>query len=285
MEIKAYAKINLYLDITAKRQDGYHDLVTVMQSVSLADTLTFSRTVGEGIVLNTDGALPTDGSNLICRAANAYFARTGKPFGVSVDLKKRIPMQAGLGGGSADAAATLKALNTMDGNRFSAQELCEIGATVGADVPFCIVGGTQLCRGIGEVMEPVLNRLTGTLVIAIGKEGVSTPVAFKELDRKYEDFKHGGRKACPSALLKAMQTGDITAAAPHFKNLFEEVICPIRPFVGEIKNLMLKNGAAAAMMSGSGPSVWGLFESEKQAQAAQKELADIGAKAFVCHFI
>lgn len=285
MELKAYAKINLYLDITAKRQDGYHDLVTVMQSVSLADTLTFSRTEGEGIVLNTDSALPTDENNLICRAANAYFARTGKPFGISVSLEKRIPMQAGLGGGSADAAATLKALNEMGGNRFSLQELCEIGATIGADVPFCVMGGTQLCRGIGEVMEPVANRLTGTLVIAIGKEGVSTPVAFRELDRKYEDFKQGDHRACPTELLAAMQAGDITAAAPQFKNLFEEVICEMRPFVREIKDLMLKNGATAAMMSGSGPSVWGLFESEQQVENAQKELQAIGAKAFVCRFI
>ena len=285
MQIKAYAKINLYLDIVGKRQDGYHELVSVMQGVSLSDTLTFSRIAGEGIVLHTDGDLPTGADNLICRAARAYFERTGKPFGLSVDLQKRIPMQAGLGGGSADAAATLKALNEMDGNRFSVQELCEIGAAVGADVPFCIMGGTQLCRGIGEVMEPVVNRLTGTLVIAIGREGVSTPVAFKELDQKYDDFKQGGRSACPIALLEAMQAGDITAAAPHFHNLFEEVICPVRPFVDEMKCLMLKNGAAAAMMSGSGPSVWGLFESEKQAEKAQSELQIIGAQAFLCRFV
>ena len=285
MQCKAYAKINLYLDVTGKRPDGYHELVSVMQSVSLADTLTFSRTEGKGIALSTDCALPTDENNLICHAANAYFARTGKPFGLSVKLEKKIPMQAGLGGGSADAAATLKALNQMDGNLFSIQELCEIGATVGADVPFCIVGGTQLCRGIGEVMESVQNRLTGTLVIAIGKEGVSTPAAFKELDHKYDNFKQGGRKACPTELLAAMQAGDMTAAAPHFENLFEEVICPVRPFVKEIKDLMLKDGAVAAMMSGSGPSVWGLFESEQQAQTAQKKLQAIGAKAFVCHFI
>ena len=285
MQIKAYAKINLYLDIVGKRRDGYHELVSVMQSVSLADTLTFSRIAGEGILLHTDGDLPTDDGNLICRAARAYFARTGKPFGISVHLEKRIPMQAGLGGGSADAAATLKALNEMDGNRFSLQKLCEIGAAVGADVPFCIMGGTQLCRGIGEVMEPITNRLTGTVLIAIGKEGVSTPVAFKELDRKYGDFKQVGRNACPTALLEAMQAGDIAAAVPQFQNLFEEVICPMRPFVDEMKRLMLKNGAAAAMMSGSGPSVWGLFESEKQAEKAQNELQSVGAQAFLCQFI
>ena len=285
MEIKAYAKINLYLDISSKRQDGYHDLVTVMQSVSLADTLTFCRTDGDQIALQTDGSLPADENNLICRAANAYFARTGKPFGLSVYLEKRIPMQAGLGGGSADAAATLRALNQMDGDRFSLQELCEIGALIGADVPFCIMGGTQLCRGIGEVMEPVANRLTGTLVVAIGGEGVSTPAAFKELDRKYNDFKQREQKACPSALLDAMRAGDAAAAVPQFQNLFEQVVCEMRPFVGKIKSTMVKNGAIAAMMSGSGPSVWGLFENDTQAMQAQKALAALGARAFVCHFV
>ena len=285
MQIKAFAKINLYLDVTGKRQNGYHELVTVMQSVSLADTLHVSRISGEGIVLKTDADLPTDGNNLICRAASAYFERSGKPFGISVELQKKIPMQAGLGGGSADAAAMLKALNEMDGNRFSLQELCEIGATVGADVPFCIMGGTQLCRGIGEEMKPIENHLKGTLLIAIGGEGVSTPVAFGELDRRHDDFKRGERGGCPTALLEAMQAGDVTAAAPHFFNLFEEVICPMRPFVEQIKGMMLKSGAVAAMMSGSGPSVWGFFQSEKQAEAAQKEIAAIGAQAFVCQFV
>ncbi len=282
VKTKAYAKINLYLDVTARRADGYHELVTVMQSISLADTLSVERQAGQGILLETGGVSPADESNLICRAARAYFAESGKPFGVRVALKKNIPMQAGLGGGSADAAATLRALNVLDGDRFTEAELCRIGARIGADVPFCVMGGTRLCRGIGEVMEPVQNRLTGTLVVAIGTEGVSTPAAFGELDRRYHDFCDKRGEVRPAALLEAMARGDLDAAAPHFKNLFEEVILPIRPTVGEIKGMMRENGARSAMMSGSGPSVWGIFESADDAERAKAALLAAGHRAYVC---
>ena len=282
LEIKAFAKINLYLDVTGKRENGYHDLVTVMQSVSLHDTLTVERRAGEGVLLDTGGALPADGSNLICRAANAYFAKSGAPFGVSVKLKKHIPMQAGMGGGSADAAATLRALNALDGGRFTDAELCEIGASIGADVPFCVMGGTRLCRGIGEVMEPIASNLKGTFVVAIGGEGVSTPAAFAELDRRYGDFKQKNGESAPAALLNAMKNGDLAAAAPCFYNMFEEVIEPIRPRVGEWKTILYQSGAAAAMMSGSGPSVWGLFEGGDAAERAVAALTAAGARAFVC---
>ena len=278
--IKGYAKINLYLTVTGKRPNGYHDLVTVMQSISLADTLTVERTDREGILLDTGGALPADDSNLICRAARAYFARSGDPFGVSVCLQKEIPMQAGMGGGSADAAAMLKALNMLNGNRFTEAELCEIGAAIGADVPFCVVGGTRLCRGIGEIMEPVCNRLDGTLVVAIGGEGVSTPVAFGELDRRYGAFKTV--TATPAPLLSAMEEGSLAAATGHFYNMFEEVIMPVRPVVGEIKETMHACGAKAAMMSGSGPSVWGIFSTEGEAERARDALLAAGHRAYLC---
>ncbi|MBQ8357300.1 MAG: 4-(cytidine 5'-diphospho)-2-C-methyl-D-erythritol kinase [Clostridia bacterium] len=285
LTIAANAKINLYLDVTGKRPDGYHDLVTVMQSISLADTLTFVRVAGEGIKLDTGGVLPADDSNLICRAARAYFAKTGKPFGLAVKLDKKIPMQAGMGGGSADAAATLRALNAMDGNRLTAAELCEIGAGLGADVPFCVVGGTRLCKGIGEVMEPVPNRLNGTLVVAIGGEGVSTPRAFAALDDLHGDFRETAGDANPAALLDAMENGDLHAAAPHFRNRFEEVIEPIRPAVGQIKEILRAQGAVAAMMSGTGPSVWGLFDTSAQAEQAKVALIQAGARAFVCGMV
>lgn len=284
-EFKAFAKVNLYLDVTGKRPDGYHELVTVMQSVSLYDTLRVERTAGEGIVLDTGGLLPADDSNLICRAAKAYFAKSGKPFGVSVKLEKRIPMQAGMGGGSADAAAMLRALNALDGDRFTDVELCEIGALIGADVPFCVMGGTRLCRGIGEMMEPIANNLQGTLVVAIGGEGVSTPAAFRELDRRYGDFAQENEKNAPVALLNAMADGDLNVAAPCFYNMFEEVIEPIRPVVGEIKGMMTAQGARATMMSGSGPSVWGLFEDSVQAERAKEALVAAGARAYTCEMI
>ena len=223
LTVKAFAKINLYLDVVGKRPNGYHDLVTVMQRVSLYDTLTVERVAGEGVRLDTGCALPADDSNLICRAARAFFARSGHPFGVSVVLNKQIPMQAGMGGGSADAAAMLCALNHLDGDRFSVEELCALGATIGADVPFCVVGGTQLCRGIGERMEPLENRLQGVFVVAIGGEGVSTPAAFGELDRRYGDFAASRPDATPHNLIVALRAGDTALAAPHFYNMFDNV--------------------------------------------------------------
>ena len=278
---KAKAKINLYLKVTGRRPDGYHDLVTVMQSVSLADTLTFERNKGDDIVLNCGGALANDESNLVIRAARAYFAASKAPFGVSITLEKRIPMQAGLGGGSADAAATLRALNTLDGNRFSEEELCAIGATVGADVPFCVVNGTRLCRGIGEKMQPIDNRLGGTLVIAIAGEGVSTPVAFRALDGVYGDFGSVGEEA-PAALLAAMERGELIGAKPHFYNMFEESVEPIRPAVTACKQTLLACGATHAMMSGTGPSVWGLFPNRQDALCAVEALEKEGARAYLC---
>lgn len=278
---KAQAKINLYLKVTGKRPDGYHDLVTVMQSVSLADTLTFSRIEGDEILLNCGGALANDESNLVIRAARAYFAASQVPFGVSVTLEKNIPMQAGLGGGSADAAATLRALNVLDGNRFSQEELCAIGAKVGADVPFCVVNGTRLCRGIGEKMQPIANRLGGTLVIAIAGEGVSTPVAFRALDGIYGDFEEIGEQA-PVALLAAMERGALADAKPHFYNMFEESVEPIRPSVTACKQTLLTCGAVHAMMSGTGPSVWGIFENEDDAARAVEALKNMGARAYLC---
>lgn len=285
LKIKAYAKINLFLDVTGRRENGYHDVLTVMQSISLCDTLTVESMTGEGVLLDTGGVLPVDDSNLICKAARAYFAVTGKPFGVRVVLEKRIPMQAGMGGGSADAAAMLKALNELDGDRFSEDELCHIAAGIGADVPFCLMGGTRLCRGIGEVMEPVPNRLSGTLVVAIGGEGVSTPVAFGALDRLYGNFEQVGGRTDPTPLLMAMERGEAAQAAPHFFNLFEEVICPQRPVVGQIKDTMQRHGAVAAMMSGSGPSVWGLFADPAQAEAARDALLAAGHRAYTCEMV
>lgn len=281
LAIKAHAKINLYLTVTGKRPNGYHDVVTVMQSVSLADTLWVERVDREGVFLDTGGILPADDSNLICKAARAYFAKSQSPFGVSVKLEKKIPMQAGMGGGSADAAAMLKALNALDGERFTEAELCELGAGIGADVPFCVAGGTRLCRGIGEVMEPIENRLDGTLVVAIGNEGVSTPQAFGALDEKYENFKQP-RPVIPDALLDAMAKGSVQAATPHFYNMFEEVILPVRPAVGEIKATMLAHGADATMMSGSGPSVWGIFATKEAAAAARAALLAAGHRAYLC---
>ncbi len=283
--IPAYAKVNLYLDVVGKRPSGYHDVVTVMQSVSLSDILTVTKTAGEEIMLDTGGVLPADDSNLIVRAARAYFAASGAPFGVNILLEKHIPMAAGMGGGSADAAATLRALNMLDGNRFTIERLAEIGAGIGADVPFCVRGGTCLCEGIGDVMTPIQNNLSATLVVAMGGEGVSTPRAFAALDACYQNYQSFCPDRTPSALIKALKNGDFSATVTAFFNRFEEVVEPQRPTVSAIKQALLAHGALAAQMSGSGPSVFGVFADEQSAARAAEHLKSIGIRAYACRML
>ncbi len=284
--LQAHAKINLFLDVVGRRENGYHDIVSVMHAVSLSDTLTVTRTEGEGISLTVQGAaLAADDSNLAVRAAKAYFAAAKNSFGVGTVLEKQIPMQAGLGGGSADAAAMLHALNRLDGERFSVMELARIGATVGADVPFCVVGGTALCRGIGDVIEPIENQLGAAFLVAIGDESVSTPTAFGALDRLNDAY----RAFCPTHdvtdTVQALAAGDISLLARSAYNAFEEVVCPSCPSVERIKRTMREHGALLAQMSGSGPSVFGVFSDTVSAQNAKKALDGAGVRAFVCQTV
>lgn len=283
---KAFAKVNLSLDVVGKRADGYHELVSVMQSISLCDTLHFEKKCGNGMSFSANCELSSDESNLIFRAAKAYFAAANVDFGVHVELDKRIPMKAGLGGGSADAAATLRALNILDGERFSVEELCGIGARIGADVPFCIMGGTRLCRGIGEKMQEIPNAMRPFVVIAMGEEGVSTPQAFAAIDEKYGDFEGASAAAEQKhgEIAECLKNGKIDTVMRVIYNIFEEVILPIRPRVGEIKRILLDAGAYAAQMSGSGPAVFGLFEKEARAESAAALLQEKGVQAFVCTF-
>lgn len=283
--LPAYAKINLYLDVIGKRPNGYHDVLTVMQSVSLCDTLTVTKTAGEGIALDTGGVLPADGSNLIVRAAHAYFAASGAPFGVDISLEKRIPMAAGMGGGSADAAATLKALNVLDGTRFSIEGLAEIGAAIGADVPFCVRGGTCLCEGIGEIMTPIKAKLDAALVVAMGGEGVSTPSAFAALDARYRDFADFSPECTPETLINALQNGCLSDTVSALFNRFEEVVEPIRPAVSAIKRSLLNHGALATQMSGSGPSVFGIFKNGCDAARAAQALRKENICAYSCQIV
>ncbi len=283
--VKANAKINLWLDVVGKRADGYHDILSVMQSVSLFDTLTATRTEKTGISLAVGEGLPTDERNLAVRAANAYFAKTGEPFGVSLTLQKRIPMAAGLGGGSADAAATLRALNLLDGERFSIADLAEIGAKVGADVPFCVFGGTALCKGIGERITPLESKVKLSLVVAISGEGVSTPAAFAALDAHHGNFVNFTSSESPVALMDALKKGDAQALSPLLFNRFEEVVERERRAVTVLKNALLDHGALAAQMSGSGPSVFGLFADQKTAERAAEGLLALGARAYACEMI
>ena len=283
----AYAKINLLLQIVGKRQDGYHLLDGVMQTVSLADTVTveLEPSAGRQIFLTAVGndAMPTDERNLAFRAADAFLHTIGSGGQVRIHIEKRIPMAGGLAGGSTDAAATLRALNQLSGLPLSGKELCKIGQTLGADVPFCIRGGTMRTRGVGDRLTPCVGLPPCYLVIACAGEGVSTPLAYAELDRRYGDFKDavpGDRKV--EKLIDAMQKGDLTAVCDGMENLFEPVIRLRNPYVEIIGNTLKNSGAAGAMMSGSGPSVFGIFASEETARRGRDALEKIGVPGAVC---
>ncbi len=282
----AYAKINLSLQIVGKRTDGYHILDGVMQTVSLRDAVTvdFEAAAENTVFLTADGnpAMPTDGRNLAYRAADALLKATGRTGSVHIHIEKNIPMAGGLAGGSADAAATLRALNRLFGFPLSAGELCQTGAALGADIPFCIRGGTMRTQGIGDLLTPCAGLPPCSLVIACAGDGVSTPLAYAELDRRYGDFTHAVGASNPEKLIDALQKGDLSTVCGRMDNIFESVICERNPYVEVIRNALTEKGAVGAMMSGSGPSVFGIFRTEREAEAGLAELKRIGISGSVC---
>ena len=267
---RAYAKINLYLNVTAKRPDGFHDIETVMQTVSLCDELAVSLTPADRaeVHLFVRGAdLPTDSSNVVTRAAELYLARSGKVGHIDISLVKRIPIAAGLAGGSADAAATLRAMNKLFNDYFSDSELLELASELGSDVPFCLHGGCALCRGRGEIVEPLSPTLNHHLVIAIADgEQVSTPLAYRALDAMYSDFDGSVKNDAP--------------AISELYNVFENAVFTTCSGAERLKERMLALGATASLMSGSGPSVFGIFDNESSARAAVDAISAESARAF-----
>lgn len=285
---RANAKINTYLNITSRRHDGYHEIASVMQTVSLCDLVTvdFQSAPQSRITLSVSGNadLPTDCRNLAWRAAERFLQHTHLTGVAQIMIQKHIPMAAGLAGGSADAAAVLRALNTLCGKPLTTEQLCEIGLSLGADVPFCIRGGTMLATGVGEVLERVAHMPNCTLVIAVGEEGISTPRAYAALDEKYAFFEHPLPKANDiDELISLWQNNELSASCPCFYNIFEDVIPEENRDVDTIKGILCENGAMRAMMSGSGPSVFGIFDSQAEAEQACTTLQKIGYKAYVCH--
>ncbi len=273
---RANAKINLYLDVLSRRNDGFHNILTVMHSLSLHDDVLVEvqpASVPE-ISLRVYGAhLPLDEKNLAYRAADCFMQQTGLAGRVLLTIRKKLPVAAGLAGGSSDAAATLLCLNELAGAPLSSGELLSLGASLGSDVPFCLAGGTQICRGRGEVMEPLPCPAPLFVVIAIGREHVSTPRAFAAMDTYYHDFDGSvphGKDA--GALADAVRTGTLPQNAATLYNAFEEVILPGCPMAATLRSRLLEMGAYAAHMSGSGPSIFGLFEREEDARRAAAAL-------------
>ncbi len=259
---KAYAKLNLYLDITRKRADGYHDLKTVMQTIDLYDTLEFTLSDGVGIELTCDREdVPCDDSNLICKGIQAvlsyaYFQPGCK---ISVHLTKRIPSQAGMGGGSADCAAAIRAMNTLFHRRMTADEMREVGEMCGADVPFLIEGGTALCEGIGERLTP-LEPLNAVFAVVKPADAISTPQAYRLFDEK------GTPNAGDYARFEKALAGGAAAVSGALYNAFTET-CGLVSVSSAIAKLK-KYGALGAEMTGSGSACFGIFENEEKAEKA-----------------
>ena len=279
MEISASAKINLTLDILRKREDGYHDLQMVMQSVSLADELTVTPARGgAGTAVADLHFLPTGGKNLAQIAAAAFRAATGLGGQVDVSIQKRIPVCAGLAGGSADAAAVLRAMNRLTGAELSPLELSKIGERVGSDVPFCVLGGTALAEGRGERLTPLPLLPPCHIVICKPPFSISTPQLFGRVNvRKIV------RRPDTQGVLAALKAGDLAGVARRMYNVFEDVV-ERRPAaeIAAIKAALIDRGALGASMSGSGPSVFGLFERSDAAQDAFSLLRESFRDVFVC---
>lgn len=268
--VRAPAKLNLTLDVLGKREDGYHEMKMVMQSVSLADTLTLTQEEGEGIFLSANlGFLPLDGRNLAFKAAQELQRSTGVKLGrLSIEMKKQIPVCAGTAGGSSDAAAVLRGLNELLGLGLSIDELAEIGKKVGSDVPYCVIGGTALAEGRGERITP-LPALPACHVVMVKPDfPVSTPQLFAKL---------GERKVrChpdTAGMLTAIERGDLNAVARRLYNVFEEVLPPKRrERVEELKRALLDGGALGSCMTGTGPTVFGIFDRQDLAEQTHRNL-------------
>ena len=268
MEIKAYAKINLTLDVLRKRPDGYHDLRGVMCAVSLHDIVNIQP--AEDIRFSCDVPLPEN--NTALKAAKLFMQETGK--GAEIRLTKLIPSEAGLGGASTDGAAVLRGMNELYGCPLPEKRLYELGLMVGADVPFCLMGGCNLAEGVGEILTPLpLPDLH--LVIVKGHGGVSTGALFKSLQLPVWHPDTDGAIA-------AIQKGDIVALASLCQNALEPPAAALLPEIAQHKSLLIQSGALSAFMTGSGAAVVGIFKDEEAASNVAKALSHMPF-ACVCH--
>lgn len=266
---KSYAKINLTLDVLSRRENGYHDVCMVMQTINLYDTVTVVKK-NEGIALSiSNDELPTDGRNIAYKAAEIFFNECGINGGAEINIDKNIPIAAGLAGGSSNAAAVICALNLLYETNLDDDQLIRIGTKLGADVPFCIIGGTCLCKGIGEEITEIDNDIVADLLIVKPEQGISTAEIYKEIDN-HTNLKHHDTKA----MIDAVKNGNINEVSALLSNVMESVTINRLPEINKIKQTMSENGAIGTLMSGSGPTVYGIFENKNIALTAGKAFAD-----------
>ena len=262
---KAYAKLNISLDVAGKREDGYHNMVMVMQSISLCDDIHIELNESGRICARSNFRfVPEDERNLAVKAAKTFFAkRADTKSGAVISIKKHIPVGSGMGGGSADAAAVLRALNRAFGFPYSTEELAQIGAEVGSDVPFCVVGGTAFVQGRGEIITPLPPFPKCKFVICKPSFSISTPELFKKLDgvpnRRHPDT---------AGIMEALGTGELSKISRRMYNVFEEVNDRRFRRVSEIKSVLLDRGALGAVMTGTGSAVFGVFDNSLKAEDA-----------------
>ena len=276
----AHAKLNLTLDVLGTRPDGYHDLRSVMQEIDLEDEITLTLdTAQPWQMICGAGDVPCDDTNLCIKAAQLFFRETGlEPNGLTVSVEKRIPVQAGMGGGSADGAAVLRLLWKHYRHPFSIDRLYALGEMVGSDVPFCLHGAAALAEEKGQVLSDVPSLRGCCIVVCKPDFPISTPALFRAIDREPL-----GVHPDSDAMIAALRDGDWKRAAALLGNVFEPIVAREHPEVDEIRRAMLHSGAENAAMTGSGPTVFGLFADETQAKACLRSLSRQHRQVYLCH--
>jgi len=283
LSCEAYAKINLYLDVVGKRPNGYHDIESIMQQISLCDIVTITRGETENsteiTITCTDKNIPCDKRNIAHKCASAFFVKFGiEKYSITIDIEKNIPAAAGLAGGSTDGAAVLLLLNELYNINATLEELCKLGASVGADIPFCLIGGTCVVRGIGEILEPIiLPPPSYSILLVFPGDGVSTVEAYSRIDTVEGIF--------PSHSLESVITPLLNAKIPlELYNAFEHVILPTHKMAAHVHKTLYENGASAVLMSGSGPSIFGLFTNNDVCRQAYEILSNQhGISVYICN--
>ena len=270
MKLRAMAKINLGLDVVRKREDGYHEVRMIMQTIRMYDSIELEMTEEPGIQVTTNlRYLPVNEDNLVYKAAKLLMKEAGVDKGVKIRLDKFIPVAAGMAGGSSDAAAVMVGVNRLFHLGFSKHALMERGVKIGADVPYCILRGTALAEGIGEKLTALPKAPDCYVLIAKPPISVSTKFVYENLHldtlEEHPDI---------DGIQEAIKAGDLRTMADKMGNVLETVTIPAYPQIGSIKQCMLRQGALGAMMSGSGPTVFGLFDDKKQAEAAKQFLKE-----------
>ena len=272
IELKSLAKINLGLDVLGRRENGYHDVRMVMQSIYLHDEVKIEKKRREGIeIVSNLRFLPIGEGNIAYKAAHMLIEEFSLEGGVRITLNKHIPVAAGLAGGSSNAAAVLFGMNRLFRLGLSKEELMERGVKLGADVPYCIMRGTVLAEGIGEKLSVLPAMPKCTVLIAKPPVSVSTKVVYEALDSE-EIIEHPDI----DALIEGLRQKDLHRISENMGNVLEDVTIPMHPVIEELKQVMRENGAIGAMMSGSGPTVFGLFENRAAAREAQRKIRESG---------